>query len=194
MSPSGVPIVLRPLLTFLASSILLLAALALAAAHAPPRLKLLGLFPAAVGVAAGAGIALLGERHGIGRRRIIVTTVLLAPLALAGYAAESYRAWRQARADEIAANLLAQPGGKAILDDIRSGRPGRNETESEFFVAYRRRMNPLPAAYLTERLKGSPVETGMPWAAVIAAAELLLACAAGIAAAVLASCQSRSAL
>lgn len=172
---------------FRTASVAALSGLAFVAAHAPPRLKLLALFPAAIGVAAGVGVALTGERNGLSRRQIISTAALLVPLMLAGYSAESYRAWRQAQADEIAANLLAQPGGKGILDDIRSGRPGRSEAESEFFAAYRRRMNPPPTIYLTERLKGSPVETGMPWAALIASGELLLACAAGIAAAIFAT-------
>ena len=163
-----------------------LAVLALVAAHAPPRAKLLGLFPAAVGAAAGGLVATLATQNGVtARRTVLALAAGFVPLTLAGYAAESYRTWRSVRAAEVAENLLAQPGGRVVLDRLRSGGRPESPTEAEFLDAYRFRMNPPVALYLTDRLKGLRVAIPMPWAAVVASWEFLIGCVAGIVTAVI---------
>lgn len=162
-----------------------LAGLVVLAAFAPPRLKLLGLFPAAIGAAAGYLIACLLPA-GWSRPRVIVVAALFVPLTLAGYGAGSFLVWRHGRAKEVAANLIAQPGGRGILDRIQSAKPPADEVEAAFLAAYRDRMNPPPGVYLADRLKGLPVRVPKASAVLIASAEFALGWAAGIVAAVLA--------
>ena len=172
---------------FLPLALAALAAVAFVAAHAPPRVKLLVLFPVFVGAASGGLAAALAMRDGLSRRGTLRAAAVLVPLALAGYWAESYRAWRSGRAAEVAANLLAQPGGKLVLDQVRSAETPSNAIEAEFLAAYRERMNPPVSVYLAQRLRGLPGNVPPPWPAVVAAVELLLGWAAGIAAAAVAS-------
>lgn len=162
--------------------------LAAVAALAPARLKLIGLYPAAMGAAAGYLVAwFLRGRGGSQVRRVVAVAAVLVPLTLVSYAAGSFLVWRQARAKEVAANLLAQPGGGEILERIRSGKRPANQLEAEFLAAYRDRMNPPPGAYLVDRLHGLPVNVSKAWAVVIPATEFAFAWVAGIVAAALAA-------
>lgn len=176
------------------SALVTMGILAAIAAHAPPRVRLIGLFPAFFGAVAGAVVASLTKQNEGTRRQAIGAAAVFVPLMLAAAAAESFRSWRELRASEMTAHLTAQPGGRAILDRLRSDEPPENDSEAQFLEAYRTRMSPSPAAYLVERLKGLPVAVTMPWAAIVAAAELLLGWSAGIAASVVVSRPSQSRL
>lgn len=168
---------------FIALAVVALTILAFIAAHAPSRLRLLVLFPACIGAGAGVLIATLAEKYGVARRVAIATAAVFVLLMLAGMAAESYRSWWHVRSVELRNHLLAQPGGRAVLDRLASDQRPENDVEAEFLRAYRDRMNPSVAAYLTERLKGLPVEVPTHWAVVVAAVELLAGWIAGIVAA-----------
>ncbi|MGC1272456.1 MAG: hypothetical protein WBC44_02025 [Planctomycetaceae bacterium] len=168
---------------FVGLAVVSLTILAFAAAHAPSRLRLLVLFPAFIGTGAGVLVTTLAEKYGVTRRVAIATAAVFVPLMLAGMAAESYRSWRHVRQVELRIHLLAQPGGRAVLDRLASNERPENDFEAEFLDAYRERMNPPVTAYLTERLKGLPIEIPMPWAAVVAVVELLAGWIAGIVAA-----------
>ncbi len=173
---------------FVGLTLALLALLAFLAAHASPRVKLLALYPAGLGAAAGILVVRLAERFSVSRRASLTAAIVLVPLTMAGFAGESYRSWRSFQSESFASYLHEElPGGRAILERLRSGEQPANDVEAEFLTAYRVRLEPPVSAYLTARLKGLPVAVTMPWAAAVAAVELLLGCLAGIVAAILAS-------
>lgn len=174
-------------------AVLAATAVALFAAHLPARMRLFVLLPMGVGAAVGAVVAGAGRSHGPSRHRVTLAAAVLVPLALAGFAAESYRVQRGEHAAYIAAHILAQPGGREILDRVRSGEPPANLFEAQYLSAYRGLMELTPTEYVTERMKGltEPARpnavsrrlagvAGPPFAITVAAAEILLACVVGV--------------
>jgi hypothetical protein len=159
---------------FLLLTVATLAALSLTAVFVPARLKLLGLFPMMLGAAAGAIVTYLGQSLAASRRTILAVALALIPLALAGYAAGAFFAWRQARASEIVENLLAQPGGRQMVERLHATEPSADEVEAELLAAYREQMNPPPQRYLIERLRGMKASISLRGAALVAALEYLL--------------------
>lgn len=166
---------------FVGSALVILALLAFLAAHASPRVKLLGLFPIAIGALAGVIVARLCMRHALSRRVTFAAAIVLIPMTLAGYATESYRIWRSIKSNDFANYLHDElPGGREIFERLRSGEQPENEVEAEFLAVYRSRLEPPVSAYLVERLKNLPFDVPMPWAAAVAATELLAGWIAGV--------------
>lgn len=153
---------------------------ALLAAHAPLRMKLIGLFPMVLGVASGAGLALLGRRTGLSRNVVIAAAVLLVPGFFVVYAVESFRVWREARI----AHVLTQPGGKAIAEHVESGGRVASSAEAELIESYRSYVRPEVATYLVERVQGIAADISERGAVIFAGVELLLGIAAGVATAI----------
>lgn len=67
--------------------------IAFTAGHAPGRVKLLGLFPVAVGIALGAVSGWLARLHFRGPGIVLATTFVVAALCFVGSVLESYRVW-----------------------------------------------------------------------------------------------------
>lgn len=173
---------------FLLTACAALGTLAFIAAHAPPRMKLIGLFSIAVGAASGAIIAFLGERFVLSRMMIVGSAILLVPVVMAGYAAESFRTWKAARV----AHVLAQPGGKTIIEQLESGETPSNPAEAILLDAYRPHVRPKVSIYLVERLQGVAPDVTMSGAITVAIGELVFGYIAGIATASRLSSQRKS--
>lgn len=128
-------------------------ALGVFAAHLPPRVKLLLIFPIVVGSAAGTAVACIARANGPrSRAATVAVAAALVPVALLVNLGESYRQWRADRRAEIVAHLLAQPGGRDLLDRALSDRPAANAAEADLLRPYRALLNPTLADQLVARI------------------------------------------
>ena len=137
----------RPIL-FLACAMI---ALPLLAAHAPPRLKLVGIFPVAIGVAAGCLLLLVQSRIWLSNRVVRWLAAVIVPLVLCGFVLESFRGWRADYREMFTAHLESLPGGGEILTKLRGGDRTGSSAEMEMLAVYRDHMNPDVDRYLAER-------------------------------------------
>ena len=159
----------------------------LMAAHAPPRLKLVGIFPIAIGMAAGFLLLLAQSRISLPNRTVRWLAAVIVPLVLCGFVLESFRAWRAEYREMVTEHLEELPGGGAILDKLSSGDRTGSAAEKEMLAVYRDHMNPDVDRYLAERrtlavpLMDHPLK--LPRMAVIwmVIGELVLGSIAGIA-------------
>ena len=160
-----------------------LTVVALFAAHLPPRLRLFLLLPIGVGAAAGAILAKLLPASTSGTPSYALpTSALLVALCLLLFSGESFRVWRAARSQSVAAHLLGMPDGGPILQKLESGTPAATPAEAQVLEPYRRLYAPPLAVYLQQRLltvfRSPPAA---PWPAVIWAGELTAGWLAGLA-------------
>lgn len=165
-----------------------LTVLTLTAAHAPARIKLIGLFVVGYGLAAGAGLGALARISGVQRRRLIVwlATAFIAAGEV-GMAVEAHRLY----AAHVQRNV---EGDKNVLTMARLFREGSLPDDPQQRAQYeqmqqtvrkaadlRRREQEKQssfAGYLRHRI--SPLGSWPdPWPAVFWLAEVLLGTAAG---------------
>lgn len=137
----------RPILLLVCAII----ALPLLAAHAPPRLKLVGIFPIAIGIAAGCLLLLAQSRMSLSNRMVRSLAAIIAPLVLCGFVLESFRGWQAEYREMFTEHLEELPGGGDILDKLRGGDPAGSPAEMEMLAVYRDHMNPDLDRYLAER-------------------------------------------
>lgn len=126
-------------------------ALPLLAAHAPPRLKLVGIFPIAVGIVAGCLLLLTQSRISLSNRIVRWLAAVIVPLVLCGFVLESFRDWRSDYREMFTAHLESLPGGGEILVKLRGGDRTGSPAEMEMLAVYRDHMNPDVDRYLAER-------------------------------------------
>jgi len=181
----GRPVSRSTLIGWLAAGILCVGAFSLFCVHAPPRLKLLGLFAVAHGVVSGWILAQLARSFGIrDRRRLTLAAFAVIFAAQIGMAAESHRV----RVEQFRTQQASDPSSLTAALRIEQAPP---PDDPEAFAQWRQMREPVRemttfAAYLRHRFSAlGPLEGPWPWLVWIA--ELV---AAGIAGAALVHSQA----
>lgn len=174
-------------LEWLLLSLVGLTLLTLAAAHAPARIKLLGLFAVGYGALAGWGLARLAEIvGGIGRTTVLAASVLLLIGGQVGLAWESHRLYaarERQRFENAAAPVLPQllkgTGRVGTADSGTRVNAARKlassvQRDRQRALARRTRFD----AYLTYRISALG-DWSAPWPGIVWGAEVLLGTIAG---------------
>jgi hypothetical protein len=159
-----------PMLAWLLACVVLVTGLSLAAAHAPPRIRLIGLFAVAFGLLTGWGVVLLAGRlqchpaHPVA----VMVAALLSIVGLIG------ATWETARVEEARRSKSGQDVLAARLMEEVAARTSGGATEvsgGPAWIAFRR--------HLSRRVR----QLGLwpsPWPEVLWVAELLAAAAASV--------------
>jgi hypothetical protein len=161
----------------LVCSLVGLTALTLAAAHAPGRIRLLGLFAVAFGAVCGWGLARGAAYFGVSDRSIVrlVTAMILIGAAETGLTLESWRLYvvdlRKTYDPEASAEVVG--GGQPFVPDSLL-KKAREERQRALEAKSR-----LPA-YLRHRVKNLG-DWPAPWPVVFWVGEVILGTAAGVA-------------
>lgn len=161
-------------------------ALPFLAAHVSPRLKLVVIFPVAVGIASGCLLLLAGTKLTLSRTWLRALAVIVVPLVLCAFEWESYRAWRAEYREMFLEHLHGLPGGNDILANLRDGKVSESPAVREMLAVYRDHLHPDVDRYLNKRSNFAVPVLNHPWQVSrnivlgIMAAEVLLGMAGGI--------------
>jgi hypothetical protein len=139
----------------------------LAAAHAPGRVKLLGLFAVAFGLLAGSALGALARFLQVEQRTAMLpVAVILISAAQLGMALESWRVYRAEVRETLQADVPL-PVPESLKSSIREDRRRMMAERMSFPAWLRHRVSPLKVQ-------------SRPWPELLFGAELVLGIAAGV--------------
>lgn len=174
-------------LQWLAAAIIVGAGLSLAAAHAPARIRMIGLFPIGVGLLTGFVLAWL--RESVGLRSSLLLVIAAAVLIIGVQSAATWQRYRlfveeQHRKHEGGTNLLE------ITRLMRGGQPPEDPEARRQFDLMQESFRDAAADRQRQLIEATSFRTFLqtrvralklspPWPTVLAAGEILLATLAG---------------